>query len=647
MSKTFAETAMELAGKSAEESKSIGKLDAADEQVENLFAKKYQTVNSPVHRIIWNPKSVELFEDFGPKSSECFNTEHRYSPFEKQKQSILDVIRKHQINSTLVNKEKEKDGVHPWLRNNNNKLSDELINDLGEAGYWGLLVDLPGKPAMPLSEFAPFLADVAALEPVVAGLASVHQCIGLVDPIKTFGNQSQKSKYLPDLASGKRLSGFALTEPNAGSDLTAIRTKAVLDGDYYIVTGEKVFITNATYGRSIALVCMIDNKPAVLIADLPEKDNETFEIYRYGLYALKNLHNVGLKFKGFKVPKENLIVPSKGDGLTIAYHGLNLGRVSLCANASGTMRKMMASILPWANYRITYGQPIENRELVQYRLARLAGFICGADALVEWCSRLLDNGYRGEMECIIAKIFGSEAQKEAAVDILMKIHGGRSFLHGHLLGDNIHEFLAPCIYEGEGSMLGMAFFKSIVKDHGMTYMEPIGKRMAKLKVRGTPNPYRVLTNLDVFGPYAMWMASQLFGGSPRCNVKISKDMRPFVNFATNRLGDSATLLSGMMRKYQLKLADRQVAMSNVSQNIQDTITLLVTALWAQKHQNSLKGRAALVLCNELKSKITGKPVNGRAIKQAVLLGETLIKNAHFNCFTQGLTPENILLSYSK
>ena len=147
-------------------------------------------------------------------------------------------------------------------------------------------------------------------------------------------------------------------------------------------------------------------------------------------------------------------MPPIGDGLTIAYHGLNLGRITLCAGAAGTMRIMLASILPWAGYRRTYGQPIATRELVKRRIGRLAALIAGADAMVAWCSWLIDEGFRGELECIIAKIFGSESLKESAVELLMKTHGGRSFLHGHLFGDNVHDFLAPCVYEGEGEMLG-------------------------------------------------------------------------------------------------------------------------------------------------------------------------------------------------
>src|SRR5207245_138490 len=194
-----------------------------------------------------------------------------------------------------------------------------------------------------------------------AGLASVHGCIGAVDPVRTFGSPEQKKRLLPKLC-GEKISAFALTEPCAGSDLTALKTTATLVGDHYEVTGEKLFITNIEPGRMIGLVAVIDGKPAVLIAELPDAENAEFQIVRYGLYALKHAYNVGMKFNKFRVPKENLLVPPSGDGLTIAYHGLNLGRLSLCAGASAGMRTFLANILPWANFRRTYGQSIDTRE---------------------------------------------------------------------------------------------------------------------------------------------------------------------------------------------------------------------------------------------------------------------------------------------
>ena len=490
---TFVETALKLSGKSAEETQSTGAIDRADEQVETLFATKYQTTGSPVHRAVWD---ADLPGDL----------------FVAKEQTVPDATQLVMLKSLEVVRERCRTKT---LLDAQGKVSPETLGALAEAGYWGLLVDqeYSGLGA-PFQAFAKFITQMATVDATVAGLASVHGCIGAVDPLRTFGSLDQKRRYLPLLATGKRLSAFALTEPGAGSDLTALRTRAVLDGGEYVVNGEKLFITNAIAGRTIGLVCLIDDKPAVLIADLPDAENEHFHTVKYGLYALKHTHNNGLLLSNFRVPRENLLEPGRGDGLTIAYHGLNRGRVALCANAAGTMRIMLASILPWARFRRTYGEAIETRELVRRRVGRLAALIVGCDALTEWCAWLLDEGYRGEMECIIAKIFGSESQKEAAVEILMKTHGGRAFLHGHLFGDQVHEFLAPCIYEGEGEMLGMAFLKSLVKEHGKRFFEPIGRALQATGLRkfNPANPIHLWKLRKALVPYGKWRVQQQFTG---------------------------------------------------------------------------------------------------------------------------------------
>src|SRR6476620_6995062 len=360
---SFAETALALGGKSADEARRTGAIDAADDQVEALFAPQYQTVNSPAHRAVWDRGvPVDLFMSESPKTP-------------PDVQQVMDnsivVVQRHKSAGTLLNEDR--------------KIAEPVLADLGQAGYWGLLVGKEyGGSGAPFSSFAPFLTRMALVDPTVAGLASVHGCIGAVDPVRTFGTADQKQRFLPGLADGSRLSAFALTEPCAGSDLTALRTTARREGDQYIVNGEKRFITNVVPGRTIGLVCLIDGKPAVLIVELPPKENEHFQLRKYGLWALKHTYNRGIVFRDFRVPAENLLLPPRGAGLTIAYHGLNLGRVALCANAAGTMRLMMASIIPWARFRRTYGAAISTRELVQRRLGELAGLIVACDALVAW-----------------------------------------------------------------------------------------------------------------------------------------------------------------------------------------------------------------------------------------------------------------------
>ena len=419
---SFAETALTLGGKSVDEARRTGAIDRADDQVEQLFQPQYQTVHSPAHRAVWDRGlPVELFQ-----------ASDEVTPPDVQQvmDDAIAVVRRHRAAGTMFDE--------------NGKIAETVLRDLASAGFWGLLVGREhGGSGAPFRSFAPFLTRMALVDPTIAGLASVHGCIGAVDPVRTFGSPEQKQKFLPGLASGDRLSAFALTEPGAGSDLTALRTRAVLDGGDYVVNGEKLFITNVVPGRTIGLVCLIDDKPAVLICELPDRENDQFQLRKYGLYALQHTYNRGIVFRDFRVPAANLLRPPHGNGLTIAYHGLNLGRVALCANAAGTMRLMMASMIPWGKFRVTYGQPIANRELVRRRLGRLAGLIVGCDALVAWCSSLIDQGYRGEMECIVAKIFGSEAQKEAAVELFMKTHGGRAFLHGHLFGDREFALMKP------------------------------------------------------------------------------------------------------------------------------------------------------------------------------------------------------------
>ncbi|HEV2969211.1 MAG TPA: acyl-CoA dehydrogenase family protein [Pirellulales bacterium] len=623
---SFAETALRMGGKSDEEARRTGAIDKADEQVEAMFAARFQTTSSPVHRAVWDRGlPVELFVSQSTTAP---------PEVERVMTCSLDVVRRHRQAGTLLDE--------------NRKLSQSLLDDLGTAGYWGLLVDREhGGSGAPFAAFAPFLTRMALIDPTVAGLASVHGCIGAVDPVRTFGTPEQKGRFLPLLASGESLSAFALTEPGAGSDLTALRTRAERDGDEFIVNGEKLFITNVLPGRTIGLVCLIDGRPAVLIVDLPKQEDVHFQLRRYGLYALKQAHNYGIVFKDFRVPAANLLTPPRGDGLTIAYHGLNLGRVALCANAAGTMRLMMASMLPWAKFRKTYGEPIANRELVRRRLGRLAGLIVACDALVAWCAGLIDAGYRGEMECIIAKIFGSEAQMEAAIELFMKTHGGRSFLVGHMFGDNVHEYLAPCIYEGEGEMLGMAFFKSLVKHHGTRFFEPIGKALAAAKIKkpNPVNPAHAWALRGVIGPYLKWLAAEHLRRAVTPEFPpMPAALKAHAEFAARFLQKSPLVIDGVMRKHQLALADRQCRMSHLSQQIQDAVVILCTSLFASRREDELVRSAADCLCQDLTRKLTHQSPSDRYFRQITSLGEQ-IADGGFNSIA-GLHPDEILMPYN-
>lgn len=606
---SFAETAMRMSGKSEEEAKRTGAVDKADDQVESLFAPQYKTANSPVHRAVWEDHvPIELFCPELPEANpSCLGA------MDKSVETLRALI---------------KSGS---LRNKQGKMSEQAFKDLSAAGYWGMLIEKKyGGQGASTQHFMRFLTRIATVDPTTAGMASVHGCIGAVDPVRTFGNEQQKKYFLPRLASGEQTSGFALTEPCAGSDLTALRTTAVLQGDQYNLNGEKLFITNAIPNRTVGVVCIVDGKPAALIVELPEKENENWKVVDYGIYALKHTYNNGLIFKDFKVPKENLLMPPVGDGLTVAYHGLNMGRLALCSTAAGSMRVMLANMLPWAHYRKTYGHAIETRELVKRRIARTAALIAGADSLINWGAWLLDQGYRGELECIIAKIFGSEAQKEVAVEHFMKTHGGRSFLEGHLFGDNVHDFLAPCIYEGECEMLGMAFFKALAKQHGMQFFEPIGHALERNHIKGfNPlNPAHAWALRNELIPYAFWRLGKELAGPDKKDRElegVNPLLKQHIDFALDMLTELPLELSGAMVKHQLRLADRQCRIADLSQRVQDTITILVTAQWARRRNDDTFTAAADILCQDLERKLTGERPSDEYFKACRKLAERIIE----------------------
>ena len=511
-------------------------------------------------------------------------------------EASLDLVRRHRDAGTLLDEKA--------------KIAPPVLGELGEAGYWGMLIDPQyGGQGAPFARFARFLTRMATVDAVVSGLASVHGCIGAVDPVRTFGNAEQKRRFLPRLASGASLSAFALTEPGAGSDMTALKTTAVPVGDEFEVTGEKLFITNAVPGRTIGLVVILEGKPAVLIVDLPPTETEQFRLKTYTITAIRHAHNNGLLFNKLRVPKANLLNPPLGDGLTIAYHGLNLGRVSLAAGAAGTMRVMLASMLNWAGFRKTYGQPIANRELVKRRVARLAALIVGTDAMVAWSSWLIDEGFRGELECIIAKIFGSESMKESAIELFMKTNGGRSFLRGHMFAENLFEYLAPCIYEGEGEILGLAFFKSLVKEHGKEFFEPIGKTLQQAGIKDFKpwNPVHAWKLRRELTSYTRWMVRQKLTSTDRQHINgMDRRLSGHLAFALEQFGQQPLDVSAAMRKHQLKLADRQCRMAELSQRIQDLVVMLVTILSAQQSRQEATIAAADILCQDFRRRLTGE-----------------------------------------
>lgn len=460
------------------------------------------------------------------------------------------------------------------------KLSADILRQLAECGYWGLLVPAEyGGSGAKLAEIVPFLTKLSSISPTIAGLQGVHGCIGPVNQLVHFGNDEQRARLLPPLARGERIGVFGLTEPNAGSDVSQLRTTAVKDGEEYVVTGEKLFITNLLPGRTMGLVCRIEEQTAVLIVELPEQETLEFQLTHYGLHSLHHTHNHGVVFRGLRVPIKNRLTAPHGDGLRIAYHGLNRGRVSLCANAAGTLRAMLAHLLPWVKYRRTFGQAIAHYQLVARRIGRLAVLSVTTELAARWAAQLLDAGERGEAEGIIVKTWAADALSEAATELVLKTHGGRAFLAGHPWGDHLHDFLAPSIYEGENEILLLALFKTISKPHAREFYQPLHEELERrgMNKLNPGNPWHVWQLRHVLRPLIRWRRRQ---------PKFSKGQKHALE---HRFAGCASAVDYLIATYGAKLANEQVAMLSVARRLRTTVIELLLQAAATDNLPVLQG----------------------------------------------------------
>ena len=437
--------------------------------------------------------------------------------------------------------------------------SRESEEALGDAGLWGLAVpEAFGGSGGSMLDLARAITRLAANVPTAAGTLAVHSSIGVVSAVTGFGSAEQQARLLPDLAAGRPLSIFAATEPDAGCDLARIASVLEHRDGRLLLTGTKMFITGATHGRLVKVLAGCGGKPAVVVVRLPEADTPEFQLRRYSLHPLKHAHNAALEFTRFEVDPRDVIDPgATGDAMRIIWHGLNRGRVTLAAQAAGTLRLLLAQARDHAGRRITWNQPIASRQLIQGRLGRMAASIVACDALAAWAAAAIDGGQSGEWEAITAKVLASHCVRDAAIDAL-GVHGGRAFLVGHPLGDSLHDHFAVTVYEGESDLLGLALFKGIAKHHPLA-----ASRDAAVWQRA--------------GAWLAWRAATA-AGSARCDITILDcRLRNHAARARRQLSRLAVAIDRAIRRHGRSLAERQLEVGALSAAVRDAVSTLAVA----------------------------------------------------------------------
>jgi alkylation response protein AidB-like acyl-CoA dehydrogenase len=325
----------------------------------------------------------------------------------------------------------------------------EVHRQLAELGAYGVLVpEEYGGAGMDALALALILEEIAAGDGGTSTAISVNNC-PVCSILLSYGNDAQKRDWLTPLARGEMLGAFCLTEPQAGSDASALRTTATRDGDAYVLNGVKQFITSGK-NANVAIVMAVTDKAAGkrgISAFIVPTDSKGYVVARLEEKLGQHSSDTAqIIFDDCRVPAANLI-GAEGEGYRIALSGLEGGRIGIAAQSVGMARAAFEAALSYAKERESFGQPLFSHQAVQFRLADMATQLEAARQLIWHAASLKDAGQPCLTEAAMAKLFASEAA-ERICSAALQIHGGYGYLSDFPV-ERIYRDVRVCqIYEG-------------------------------------------------------------------------------------------------------------------------------------------------------------------------------------------------------
>ncbi len=337
----------------------------------------------------------------------------------------------------------------------------DIVNGLKELGVFGLMIpEEYGGLGESLLTYALVVEEIARGWMSVSGVINTHFIVAYM--LMHHGTEQQKQYYLPRMATGEVRGAFSMSEPGCGSDVAAITSKAVKDGDDYLLTGQKMWLTN---GGSSTLVAVLVRTDADVAADasvykkmstfLIEKPSGFGEVIP-GLTIPGKIEKMGYKgvdtteliMDGVRVSKDNLLGGELGRGFYQMMDGVEVGRVNVAARGCGVALRAFELGIEYAQQRITFGKPIVEHQAVSFRLADMATKVEAAHQMMVMAARKKDSGERNDLESGMAKYLASEYCKEVVEDSF-RIHGGYGYSKEYEIERLYRE--APMLLIGEGT----------------------------------------------------------------------------------------------------------------------------------------------------------------------------------------------------
>jgi len=341
----------------------------------------------------------------------------------------------------------------------------EIVEQMKELGLFGATI-LPeyGGLGLSASTYARIVMSIASIWMAPVGIFNSHLIMAAC--VQRHGTEEQKKKWLPRFARGDIRGGIGLTEPNAGTDLQAIRTVARREGDHYIINGTKTWITNGVYGSCFGVLVKTDTE-----AEPRHKGMSMFLCEKGpGFEAAKKIRKLGYKaidsaelvFTDFRVPADQLIGGVEGRGFQQAVGGLELGRINVAARGAGIAAGALRDALRYAQERHTFGKPIAQHQAIQLKLADMATRVEAARLLIEQAARKYDTGERCDLESSMAKLFASEAGVENSLEA-MRIFGGYSYSTDFDVERYYRDAPLMCIGEGTNEMQRIIIARQLIE----------------------------------------------------------------------------------------------------------------------------------------------------------------------------------------
>ncbi len=339
---------------------------------------------------------------------------------------------------------------------------------MAQLGFLGIPVpkEFGGQGCDPLT-YAMCVEELSKVCGTTGVIVSAHTSL-CVDPIMTYGTPDQKQKFLPDLASGKKLGAFGLTEPGAGTDAQGQQTKAVLDGDEWVLNGSKCFITNgkeADVYIVIAVTGKIEKRGRVskeISAFIVEKGTPGFSFgTKEKKMGIRGSSTYELIFTDCRIPKEN-ILGAKGKGFGIAMHTLDGGRIGIASQALGLAEGALEATIEYVKERRQFGRSIAQFQNTQFQLADMATKVEAAKLLVYKAAMAKATQRSYSVEAAMAKLYAAEVAMEVTTKAV-QLHGGYGYIREYDVERMMRDAKITEIYEGTSEVQRMVISGSLLK----------------------------------------------------------------------------------------------------------------------------------------------------------------------------------------